>query len=166
MVVPRQNTERFIVGSFQVKIPVSTAEAMLPAEETTLAIMKARLDAMLPTNRWRPVLIRYLGLISARVKGLGGDPDRIPPSLQGYFQSGRIVCKDEEFTGKVCEVIFDCHGDFVGFVLACCSSERRFHCREPAIFDVVFRAYKDRLLICVTAEPGADGKIKEFIFRV
>ena len=32
--------ERYIVGSFQVKIPVSTAAAMRPAEETKLAILK------------------------------------------------------------------------------------------------------------------------------
>ena len=36
--------ERYIVGSFQVKIPVSTGSAMRPAEETTLAILKARLE--------------------------------------------------------------------------------------------------------------------------
>ena len=30
----------YIVGSIQVKIPVSTGEAMLPAEETTLAILE------------------------------------------------------------------------------------------------------------------------------
>ena len=161
-----QKTERYIVGSFQVKVPVSTAEAMLPAEETTLAIMKARLGAMSPSNRWRPVLIRYIGLISARVQGLGGDPDKIAPSLGGYPQGGKIVCKEVETTGKVCEVIFDCHGDFAGFVLGCCEGERRFHCREPAIFEVVFRAYKDRLTLSVIAESGANGTVKGLAFRI
>ena len=75
--------ERYIVGSFQVKIPVSTREAMLPAEETTLAILKARLEAMPTTDRWYPVLLRYIGQIAARVDGLGGNSQEIPPSLSG-----------------------------------------------------------------------------------
>jgi len=33
---------------------------MLPAEETTLAILKARLEAMPRTNRWYPVLLRCI----------------------------------------------------------------------------------------------------------
>jgi hypothetical protein len=75
--------ERYIVGSFQVKIPVSDREAMLPAEETTLAILKARLEAMPTTDRWYPVLVRYIGQIAARVDGLGGNSQEIPPSLSG-----------------------------------------------------------------------------------
>lgn len=72
---------RYVIGTFQVKIPVSTAGALLPAEENTLAIFKWRLQAMSPTNRWYPVLQRYIGYVSARVEGLGGDPKTIPPSL-------------------------------------------------------------------------------------
>jgi len=74
---------RYVVGTFQVKIPVSTADVILPAEENTLAIFKWRLQAMSPTNRWYPVLQRYISLIAGRVAGLGGDPDAIPPSLDG-----------------------------------------------------------------------------------
>jgi hypothetical protein len=62
-----------------VKIPVATKEVMLPAEETTLAIFKARLGVMSPTDRWYPVLQRYISLLSARVNGLGGDANAIPP---------------------------------------------------------------------------------------
>jgi hypothetical protein len=81
-------TERYVVGSFQIKIPVKTKEAMLPAEETALAIFRARLAAMSVTNRWRPVLERYLGLLEARVDGLGGDANAIPPSFLGYQGKG------------------------------------------------------------------------------
>ena len=76
-------TERYVVGSFQVKIPVKTKEVMLPDEETTLAIFKARLAAMSPTDRWYPVLRQYIRLVSARVDGLGGDADDIAPSFDG-----------------------------------------------------------------------------------
>jgi hypothetical protein len=160
------NTERYIVGSFQVKVPVSTREAMLPAEETTLAIFKARLAATSPSNPWYPVLLRYIELISARVNGLGGDADAIPGSIKGYTMG--LTTSDErglEFTGKVSEVIFDCFGDFVGFVLCTCSTDHRFHSRERAICDIVLRACKERLMMSVFVEREREHKIKELVIR-
>ncbi len=159
-------TERYVVGSFQVKIPVTTKEAMLPAEETTLAIFKARLGVMSPTDRWYPVLRRYIGLLSARVNGLGGNANAIPPSFGGYT-TGAPICDERklEFTGKICEVIFDCFGDFVGFVLCTCSEDHRFHTRERAICDIVLRACKERLQVSVFVERGRDHKIKELVIR-
>jgi hypothetical protein len=159
-------TERYIVGSFQVKIPVTTAELMLPAEEMTLAIFKARLAAMSPENRWYPVLLRYIGFIAARVDGLGGHAKLIPPSLEGYLIEGTIRGeRGLEFTGKVGEVIFDCFGDFVGFVLCTCSRDHRFHSRERAICDIVLRACKERLLVSVFVETAKEQKIKELTIR-
>ena len=69
---------------------------MLPAEETTLAILKARLEAMPTRNRWYPVLLRYIEQISGRVNGLGGDASSIPPSLTGYRRRHRRVREDVE----------------------------------------------------------------------
>ena len=161
-------TERYVVGSFQVKIPVSTAKEMLPAEETTLAILKARLAAMSRKNRWYPVLLRYIGLVEARVDGLGGHADEIPPSFKGY-PIGRKTSEGDtrclEFTGKVSEVVFDCFGDFVGFVLCTCSEEHRFHSHERAICDIALRACKERLLLSVLVERGKQHKIKELVVR-
>src|SRR5258708_25161424 len=37
---------RYVTGAFQVTIPVTTEEAILPSDENTLAIMKWRLDNM------------------------------------------------------------------------------------------------------------------------
>jgi hypothetical protein len=150
--------ERYIVGSFQVKIPVSTSEKMLPAEETTLAILKARLEAMPKTNRWYPVLLRYIDQIGQRVHGLGGDPQSIPPSLGGY-RPGHLgghrpglpsgIETRNEFTGKVREVQFDCFGDFVGFVVGDCCERRAFECREKDLGELVLRALKERLTVTV-----------------
>jgi hypothetical protein len=83
----RPRTYRYVVGTFQVKIPVTTADVMLPAEENTLAIMKWRLQRMAPSSRWYPVLNRYIDYISARVDGLGGDSKSIPPSPNGAPQA-------------------------------------------------------------------------------
>ena len=85
---------------------------MLTDEETTLDIFKERLRVMSQTNRWYAVLLRYMGLLSARVNGIGGDANSVPASFGGYYTIGAIR-GDEcvEFTGKVCQVIFDCFGD-------------------------------------------------------
>jgi hypothetical protein len=44
---------RYVVGTFQVKIPVSNPPAMRADEESTLAIMKWRLQEMSPSNKDR-----------------------------------------------------------------------------------------------------------------
>jgi hypothetical protein len=157
--------ERYIVGSFQVKIPVSSRDAMLPAEETTLAILKARLEALRKTDRWYPVLLRYIAQIAGRVDGLGGDANSIPPSLGGYHPV-RPPCEEDlkEFTGKVCEVVFDCFGDFVGFVLEDCCEHRAFDSRGKEIGDLVLRALKERLnLMVVTA--GKEHRIVRLMVK-
>ncbi len=74
---------RYVVGSFAVRIPVTTARFMLPPEENTLAIMKWRLSQTSPSDRWYPVLSRYVTYIAARVDGLGGNSGTIMPSPAG-----------------------------------------------------------------------------------
>jgi hypothetical protein len=157
--VGRLAHERYIVGSFQVKIPVSTGEKMLEPEETTLAILKARLAAMPKADRWYPVLLRYIDQVAGRVDGLGGDANAIPPSLGGYLPPAPKRGEEnlEEFTGKVREVVFDCFGDFAGFILTGCHGHRAFESRENEIGGLVLRALKERFtLTVVTAEnkPG------------
>ncbi len=145
------------------KIPVSTREAMLPAEETTLAILKARLEARPKTDRWYPVLLRYVDQIAGRVDALGGDASAIPPSLGGYRPLPRPV-RLEEFTGKVCEVVFNCFGDFVGFVVDDCGEHRAFESRAREIGDLALRALKERLtLMVVTA--GKDHRIVRLVVK-
>ncbi len=163
----RPGWERYIVGSFQVKIPVSTGEAMLPAEETTLAILKARREALPRSNRWYPVLLRYIAQIAGRVDALNGDADDIPPSLLGYLPKPvRRPCEGDlqEFTGKVCEVLFDCFGDFTGFVLDDCCERRIYESRERQIGDLALRALNERLTImAVTA--GKNRRIVRLVAK-
>ncbi len=157
---------RYVIGTFQVKIPVSTADAILPAEEDTLAIFKWRLQAMSPTNRWYPVLQRYVSYIAARVEGLGGDPNAIPPSLNGAPGEPEEPCSRViEYTGKVKEVIYDCFGDFEGFVLEECCNSRIFKTREPGIGQTALRACKERLLMSVYVERGHGEKIQRLVLR-
>lgn len=104
--------------------------------------------------------------MAGKVPKAGGDANAIPPSFLGY-PIGAIIADERglEFTGKVCEVIFDCFGDFVCFVLCTCSEHHRFHTRERAICDIVLRACKERLLLSVFVERGKEHKIKELIIR-
>ena len=60
VVVERERVDlwRFVVGSFVVRIPVSTDDRMRIPEEMTLAIMKWRLAHLSPSNRWAPYQVR------------------------------------------------------------------------------------------------------------
>jgi hypothetical protein len=152
---------RYVIGTFQLHIPVTTGDKILPSEETTLAIMKWRLQQMAPTNRWYPVLLRYIGYLSSRVDGLGGNASGIPPSLTYVPPSltRKHRYEAEEFIGKVCEVLFDCHGDFAGFVLDTCCEPRVFHSRVGRIGELVLKACREELKVNVFADPHREGKI-------
>jgi hypothetical protein len=156
---------RYVVGTFQVKIPVSTREVMLRPDEDTLAISKWRLQQMSPVNRWHPVLERYISLIAGRVEGLGGDPNAIPPSVNGAPIDLGDPKDLKSFTGRVVEVLFGCFGEFEGFVLAECCGMRAFKNHERAIAEILLRACKDHLLVTVFVEPKHEDCIRKLIIR-
>jgi hypothetical protein len=158
-------TWRYVIGTFQVQIPVTTKDKILLSEETTLAIMKWRLGQMSPSNRWYPVLERYIAYISARVDGLGGKAQAVPPSLSGIPPEISVQGEEQEFTGKVCEARFDCHGDFVGFVLSDCEGMHTFRTRQTGIGEIVLRACKERLLLSVYVERGHERRICRLVIR-
>ena len=119
--------------------------------------MKWRLAHLSPGNRWRPVLERYIQYCSARYDGVGGDSSQVPPSLTwippqvgggkgGGDRHERTRC------GQVAEVMFDCHGDFCGFVLEDCCDREVFETRQRAIRDLVLRACRGGLRLCVTVD--------------
>ncbi len=143
---------RYIVGTFQVKIPVSTKELILRPEENTLAILKWRLDNIAPSNRWYPVLQRLVGMIAGRIHSLGGDPSQIPPSLTGYHPGPvhGLGKAHEEFTGKVIAIVYDRFGDFEGFrLLTEEGHEISFRGREAEVESLIYRAWEERILITV-----------------
>ena len=157
---------RYVVGSFQVQIPVTTGDKILPSEENTLAIMKWRLQQMLPSNRWYLVLERYIDYISGRVDGLGGNSSGIQPSPTGVPPGQLVPPIDfgKQYTGKVCEVLFDCFGDFEGFVLSTCEGSQAFKTCEPGIKEVVVQACRERLKVTVVMDRSGK-RIKNLVIR-
>src|ERR1700730_5897468 len=81
---------RYVTGTFQVKIPVGGERQLLLPEENTLAILKWPLEQYSPQHRWRPVVQPYIDNVSGRVRGFGGDPGAIKPSLTGVEAPGPI----------------------------------------------------------------------------
>lgn len=150
---------RYVVGAFQIRVPVSTGPKLLPAEESLLALFKWKLEQIPPGNRWYPALGRYIQQVSGRVSGLGGNPGSIGPSQGGFTSGGgkhhppHHQPHREERTGKVSSVIYDRFGDFEGFVLL--SEKGHEHCfrgREPQIERLVRYAWDDRAVITVFTE--------------
>ena len=160
---PRQPSTRSLTVLHS--IPVSTPKAMLIPEENTLAIMKWRMQQMEPSSRWYPVLERYITYIAARVDGLGGDSESILPSPNGVPPKQIVEATEHEYTGKVCEVLFDCHGDFEGFVLSDCGDAHTFKTRERGIEEIVLRACKEQLLLSVYVEIEHEHRIHKLVIR-
>ena len=160
--------ERYIAGSFQVKIPVSTGHAMRHAEETTYAILKARLEGWPTGSPWYPVLKRYLELLAGRLRGIGVDPDDIPAALGGHRPGKHHDQPGERrmaFTGKVVSLVYDRFGDFCGFVLDTEDGSRRFAAREPETERVVDRAWAERIVTSVYVERHAPHQPEEIVLH-
>ncbi len=119
---------------------------------------------MAPANRWYLVLQRYISYLTARIEGLGGDPNAIPPSPDGAPHSD-AADKVLSFTGKVAEIVYDCFGHFDGFVLSECCGNRTFQNRDWGIEKVISRACRHRLLFSVFVERGKENCIRKLVIR-
>jgi hypothetical protein len=159
---------RYITGSFLVKISVQEESKILPADENLLAILKWRLGLIGPSNRWYPVLLRYISYLSGRIDNMGGQASGIPPSPGGYQPPLPVPGKHAEEhcqTGKVGGLIFDHFGDFEGFVLDTGDGEHKFFSREKEIEELAERAWRERLRITVCAECHESHVPRSIIVR-
>jgi hypothetical protein len=83
---------RRIVGSFQLTIPVSTKADMLPDEVRLLSTLRWIERAIPAGDRWRPVFLKYVDQVAARVDALGGDSPKVAPSPAGDWQRATTHC--------------------------------------------------------------------------
>jgi hypothetical protein len=158
-------TWRYVVGTFQVTIPVETRHTMLVPEENTLAILKWRLTLTQATSRWYPVLLRYIEYVSGRVNALGGNAGAVGPSPNGYLPpvfAGHH--NGHRAVGKVVGLAFDRFGDFDGFRLLTEEGHRRsYHSREREVESLVRFAWLDRIVVEVTADAHQPEAPEEII---
>ena len=178
-VAERVILQRYVVGSFRVTIPVSIPSKILPAEESTLAILKARLQSMPTSDRWYPVLLRYIDYVAGRVDGMGGNARGLPASFGGapigVFKHGGGAAGGQgpdlssehqrSHTGKVTGLIFDHFGDYEGFELDSGESEHRFDSREREVRDLSELAWRQRLRVTVHTEPDTPHRILRIVLR-
>ena len=165
---------RRIVGSYQITIPVRTKEVMVERDTRLLSVLRWILQSIPTDDRWYQVFSRYVDLMGDRVGALGGDPDYVEPSpdgsggVRGEGDGGDHGTGEERrhhFDGKITGIIYDCFGDFEGFVLDCCGSEIVFAAREHRIEALAMIAWRERIAVTVVAIGSPPYKPVTIIFR-
>ena len=162
-------SERKVLGAFRLRVAVKIGEPLVTKLVRNLAVLRYIFQAI-PEGSWRPVFERYIGQLSDQIKDLGVDPDSVPASADDPSKPTRgtepVGVAINSVTGKVSEVIFDCFGNFEGFVLDTCECfQARFDSRQRGIGELVLRALKDDLLITVSYDSECDDKISEIIVK-
>lgn len=90
---------RRIIGSFQMNIPVSTAERILKTEMRNLSILRYVRQTLSITDPWRLIFNRYIQGISDKVDGLGGDSGSVPAA-----PDDRWLAKTDNDSGLIREL--------------------------------------------------------------
>jgi len=155
-------SKRKVLGAFRLTIPVKMGPGLLKRAIRNLAVLRYIALSIPVTDRWYPIFVRYIGQIADKVKGLGVDPDLIKaspddPGIPGDAGGQEESCRN----GKVKEVIYNCFGEFEGFVLDTCAGREVFRCCEKAIAEICLRACKERLSVSVCTH--ANGKIHKIV---
>ena len=149
---------RYVTGSFHMRIPVTRESEILPDDENLLAILKWRLALVGPGNRWYPVLLRYIAVVSARIDGMGGRAGSIPPSPGGFHPPGKGTGHPHhlhDHVGKIGSVRYDRFGDFEGFTLLTeHGHEEHFRGREREVEEVVVRAFEERTTVRIEVDAA------------
>lgn len=83
---------RYIVGSFQLTIPVRDRAGILPAQERLLSNLRWIERAIPAANRWASVFGKYVAQVADRVDALGGDSKKVAPSPSGNWQQAYRTC--------------------------------------------------------------------------
>jgi Domain of unknown function (DUF1929) len=157
---------RQIIGSCEFRIPVSKAELILDEEIQNLSVLKHIVTTIPADNRWYNLMKRYVHHLGLKVDALGGDSKEVYPNPDGsgrpynpqqeqpgnYPDTDQPGAGHESHTGLVREILYDCHGRFVGFVIESCGSVRRFNGCEPSVEQLILRACRERSKLTVFAK--------------
>jgi hypothetical protein len=149
---------RQVLGTFQVALAIKPPAEALLATERLYAVFSWIAEAVAPSSRWYPVMIRYLAQLGEVITGLGGNPGQIKPSPTGQVPGlpGRPAGPDQdghEVIGKVEGIIYDHFGDFDGFILETETGQRlRFSSREGPMLGLIRLAWAERTRVAVHPE--------------
>jgi hypothetical protein len=167
--VEKRPESRRVLGTFQISIPVQSRTTLLEPEERLLSVLQWILQSVPPGDRWYPVFHRYVEEIANRVRGLGGDPTRIPPSPTGQLPRPTRRPGEPEaqiaLSGKVTGLIYDRFGDFEGFILDTVDGDRDFRSREHEVEDLARRAWTERIAITVFADKDEPHRPLSIVLR-
>lgn len=142
-------SRRRMLGGFSINVVVKSGEALLRKLVRHLAVLRYIFQAIPTTHSWHAVFKQYLSQLGDQIAGLGVDPSLVPASPDDPGLPGEQPGKRNRMTGKVREVIFDCFGDFKGFVLESCSDAHFIRSHEKRMAEIVLRACRDRLTVTV-----------------
>lgn len=102
-----------VIGSCEFRIPVSKAELIVGEERRSLSVLRHVVGTIPPSNRWYPLMQRYVAHLGRKVDALGGDaaavhgnpdgsgrpyeprperPDRPRPHDHDHDHEGRPCC--------------------------------------------------------------------------
>ena len=153
-----------VVGTTQFDIHVRSAAEIRPRLERNLSVLRHIQKAIPQSNRWYPVFERYVGDLADRVRAMGGNPDMIEASPTG---SGKPVPvpTPTTHTGKIYQLLYDCFGDFEGFILENCDERKRFKTCERGIEEVVRRACRDRSKVTILTDDRTDGRLLKIVIH-
>lgn len=156
------------IGTTQFDIRIKTRKEILPKLIRDLAILKHIALSIPPDNRWYPVFQRYLGELGDRVRGLGGNPDTVTPYPGVTGKPGERPGPGDRpdgdgHRGKICDLVYDCFGDFEGFVLESCDRRWFFRSCERSLEEVVRRACNERTTVTVHVHPGERDKAVKIV---
>jgi hypothetical protein len=148
----RSGMIRQALGAFQINVTIQSAASLLTSAERSLAFFRWVVGTQATTNRWYPVLLRYLNEIAINVKSLGGNPVIIAPSAIGAIPHDEA---EAGHTGKIERLIYDRFGDLESFLLVTETGERiHFHCRENHIAELARFVWQARLRVTIFTRRG------------
>lgn len=157
---------RRIIGTFQITILVRMPAQILPAASRRLAVFK-HIGLSIPAgNRWRPIWNRLLKQQEDNVRGLGGNPDAIPPSPHGYDGPDRPggqppqPCPGDDkhradLTGRVGRLFYDCYGQLEGLELHMCGRNVALAACGRGIERVLLQACRHDLLVNIWLDDNS-----------
>lgn len=147
-------------------IPASTLADILPSELDTFAIFKWRLSLTPLSNRWYPVLQRYISFAEGRITV---QPSPYGPRRPAFLPIGgghdhhHHHHKHSGHTCKIEGLIYDRFGDFDGFILGTEDGHEHRFSRKAKIEELVRFAWRDQIVITVLGEQHDSERPVEIV---